>query len=171
MLTLRFFRAARSVAAYRDGTGVHFVNDKELQIETGSQSCTFSIQDKFVHTNHHGGKIVAVSSTAEHSQDTPNWALATFDADCVSSAYFHGEGRITYYVTSGVANIVISDTSQRLKQGEHIVIEANQDIQVLKANADRGLEVLIKCTHAWSIAAMFLAEPADETNQASLFGY
>ncbi len=167
MFTL--FSKAKKIVSFGDGTAIIFGDDKEFKFKTENQLLSYTTQDKYVFENDHGEKVIEFSGLASaDKREDQSWALATFDKGSFSSNHFHKERTEIYYVTSGVAKVILDGVEHIVKEGESIDINPNQHHQVFNASDEAGLEMLVKCTPAWIFQDMTFVETAVTTTAPSL---
>lgn len=159
-----FFSKPLKAVPFEDGTAITFGDNKGFTLHTEGHSFSYTTQDKYVFENGHGEKVIEVSGLITDKREDRSWALATFDKGSFSSNHFHKDRTEIYYVTSGIARVIIDGIEHSVKEGESINIQPNQHHQVFNDSDASGLEILVKCTPSWIYQDMNLVETAATSN-------
>jgi mannose-6-phosphate isomerase-like protein (cupin superfamily) len=161
-----FFSKPEKKLIFKDNTAIIFGTEGELKLNIEGQLSSYTTKDKHVFTNDQGEKVVEVTGAATDGRFDRSWALATFDKGSASTNHFHKERTEIYYVTYGIARVVLDGVEHIVKEGEAIEINRNQHHQVFNVSDEAGLEILVKCTPAWVFQDMNIVEPVANTSSA-----
>lgn len=155
-----FFSNPEKKLVFKDNTAIMFESEGKLKLNIEGQLSSYTTNDKYVFANDQGEKVVELTGLATDKRADRSWALATFEKSSASTNHFHKDRTEIYYVTSGMARVVLDGISHIVAAGEFIEISSRQHHQVFNDSDEIGLEILVKCTPAWALDDMNIVESA-----------
>lgn len=136
------FTFGDSIKIAKDGTNICIGEREEI--------ISAAIYDKKIYANSCGEYVVELSGlSSDDKNGNRSWAIAYFDPMGHSKKHYHKIGRETYYVLSGVAEVIIDGETRILKSGHQITIEPEQHHQVKCLDSVVQLMMAVKCVPSW----------------------
>jgi len=147
------------------GSSVKVITDgRNVCIGERDEIISATTHDKQIFANNCGEYVIELSGLAsDDKNENRSWALASFDPMGYSKKHYHRIGRETYYVLSGVAEVIIDGKTYIRKAGDEITIEPGQHHQVKHIDSGAQLMMAVKCVPAWVPGDQYFVDDPSDT--------
>jgi mannose-6-phosphate isomerase-like protein (cupin superfamily) len=109
-----------------------------------------NIEGKPQFDNGLGETVVEISGLAVDERNDRSWAIANYRLGSYSRLHYHEERTEDYFITAGIAEVIVDGQKHLLHAGETIRILPRQAHQVINVG-NEPLNLVVRCVPAWVV--------------------